>query len=134
MKVIESLFKNYLQTSAEDHIQKYLAARAVLEITDKDATFSNELTNKSHRLSDRFPLSIFIANDFLKDKSTKLNIKIEGRNVTIDKGHGDDYFVRQAMSQFILEVNKAVILSMDQFNTDRGRSQSATKLDEDMFS
>lgn len=128
MKVIEKLFIHYLQTNGDEHVNKYLAARAILEITDRSRI--KEINDFATEISDRFPLSIYKASRFLSSKETKLLMTAKnGQRFEINKYEGDDYRLREDMGRFIEKVNALVVDSMDKYNSDRARLKPQSEFD-----
>jgi hypothetical protein len=126
MKVIEKLFVHYLQIRADDYMNKYLAGKSVLDITEDENTETmKEIMRARDCLGENYPISLIHATRFLSGKETKLTLTYNRRRIELNKARGDDYKLREQLSKFIELVNRGVVKSMSKYNTDRGRSNNA---------
>lgn len=127
MKVVEKLFINYLQTPSNEYVNKYLAAKAVLDITEPQGSQTlKEVHDLRDRIHARVPISVFKAQLFLSSNDKTLTLKIDGKEVTYSKMRGHEYLMAEFLGDFLDEINARVVRSMAKYNTDRGRGPKDT--------
>lgn len=122
MKVVETLFVKYMNMEYHQYVDKYLSAKALIDLTENEEseTYKN-VCEWRDQIHPDCPMSVFRAVRFLDGNETKITIVKGEKELHLNKNQGDDYKLVDWLGDFIDRLDKAVVKSMEGYNTDRSR-------------
>lgn len=124
MRVVELLFRKYLDTPYEEYVRKFLSAKSVLDITEsptKNSKRYKRVMSWRDKIHKDCPVSVFRVAHFLRGKETVLSVKTSTGEKRFKKTTADAYRLREYLGDFIGRLDKQIVKSMERYNLDRAR-------------